>query len=66
MESQPQNPEFRINPEKFHPCLINIIWIFSTFQDSLRRTGWPKPTKVQYDKWRNDRWIGQCIVICIQ
>ena len=19
MESQPQNPEFRINPEKFHP-----------------------------------------------
>ena len=21
MESQPQNPEFRINPENFHPCL---------------------------------------------
>ena len=21
MESQPQNPEFRINPEIFHPCL---------------------------------------------
>ena len=20
MESQPQNPEFRINPEKVHPC----------------------------------------------
>ena len=20
MESQPQNPEFRINPESFHPC----------------------------------------------
>ena len=20
MESQPQNPEFRINPEKFYPC----------------------------------------------
>ena len=20
MESQPQNPEFRINPENFHPC----------------------------------------------
>ena len=20
MESQPQNPEFRNNPEKFHPC----------------------------------------------
>ena len=21
MESQPQNPEFRINPEKFHPYI---------------------------------------------
>ena len=21
MESQPQNPEFRINPANFHPCL---------------------------------------------
>ena len=21
MESQPQNPEFRINPENFHPCI---------------------------------------------
>ena len=24
MESQPQNPEFRIDPENFHPC--NIKW----------------------------------------
>ena len=23
MESQPQNPEFRINPENFHPCIHN-------------------------------------------
>ena len=21
MESQPQNPEFKNNPEKFHPCI---------------------------------------------
>ena len=21
MESQPQNPEFRINPENIHPCI---------------------------------------------
>ena len=21
MESQPQNPEFKINPENFHPCV---------------------------------------------
>ena len=24
MESQPQNPEFRINPESFYPCLMNV------------------------------------------
>ena len=23
MESQPQNPEFRINPKNFHPCICN-------------------------------------------
>ena len=23
MESQPQNPEFRNNPENFHPCIFN-------------------------------------------
>ena len=23
MESQPQNPEFRIIPENFHPCILN-------------------------------------------
>ena len=27
MESQPQNPEFRINPENFHPCIIYIVYI---------------------------------------
>ena len=31
MESQPQNPEYRINPENFHPCIaisnigVNIV-----------------------------------------
>ena len=24
MESQSQNPEFRINPENFHPCFVCI------------------------------------------
>ena len=27
MESQPQNPEFRINPENFHPwCQWGGLW----------------------------------------
>ena len=25
MESQPQNPEFRINPENFHPCISDSL-----------------------------------------
>ena len=25
MESQPQNPEFRNNPENFHPCIKSHI-----------------------------------------
>ena len=25
MEIQPQNPEFRINPESFHPCIFTVL-----------------------------------------
>ena len=25
MESQPQNPDFRINPENFHPCAYHLL-----------------------------------------
>ena len=25
MESQPQNPEFRNNPENFRPCMYTLI-----------------------------------------
>ena len=44
MESQPQNPEFRINPENFHPCKlalckISVIWLVSVAeQPSLNHT----------------------------
>ena len=27
MESQPQNPEFRNNPENFHPCKLEIVFV---------------------------------------
>ena len=27
MESQPQNPEFRNNPENFHPCIMYNLQI---------------------------------------
>ena len=27
MESQSQNPEFRINPENFQPCMYNTFFV---------------------------------------
>ena len=30
MESQPQNPEFRINPENFHPCQSSRLRVQSS------------------------------------
>ena len=34
MESQPQNPEFRINPENFHPSIQKAVvpYSFVSFQ----------------------------------
>ena len=49
MESQPQNPEFRINPENFHPCIgwsvivafpgfiHSFLYIFRTKKNLIRR-----------------------------
>ena len=35
MESQPQNPEFRINPEKFHPCgILLTLFLLQTSVDT--------------------------------
>ena len=30
MESQPQNPEFRNNPENLHPCFMSTRWTVRT------------------------------------
>ena len=30
MESQPQNPEFRNNPENLHPCFMSTKWTVRT------------------------------------
>ena len=34
METQPQNPEFRNNPENFHPCVLFLFFILSKFPNS--------------------------------
>ena len=31
MEGQPQNPEFRINPENFHPCYLLVVDNFGVY-----------------------------------
>ena len=38
MESQPQNPEFRIDPENFHPCVYTIT-ILNIQRDRSEQTG---------------------------
>ena len=35
MESQPQNPEFRNNPENFHPCACRSTWLLQTGDSRL-------------------------------
>ena len=40
MESQPQNPEFRINPENFHPCIQKTVVPYSFV---ISRVGVPVP-----------------------
>ena len=35
METQPQNPEFRINPENFHPCFMPKVHIKQLFESKI-------------------------------
>ena len=35
MESQPQNPEFRNNPENFHPCESKFNPVLSFFENTV-------------------------------
>ena len=54
MESQPQNPEFRINPENFHPCCCHLSYPNVTILAILNpqvATMPPKQVLVQYDIW---------------
>ena len=38
MESQPQNPEFRIIPENFHPCCTGMRTV--SHSQSRKYVGW--------------------------
>ena len=41
MESQPQNPEFRNNPENFHPCILLplVAMILARYDQELMVSG---------------------------
>ena len=40
MESQPQNPEFRINSENFHPCAtVTVISKFVCYKGTALYSG---------------------------
>ena len=39
MESQPQNPEFRNNPENFHPCSQHQYMYVNYFQNQSSGLG---------------------------
>ena len=41
MESQPQNPKFRNNPEHFHPCLLTITSANSLDPDQAQQNVGP-------------------------
>ena len=45
MESQPQNPEFRNNPENFHPWVIKL---FSYSTQLSIKFQWLKKTMLKY------------------
>ena len=32
MESQPQNLEFRIKPENFHPCILRLLMVHGHYK----------------------------------
>ena len=38
MESQPENPELRNNPENFHPCILYSSAIKTYFSQSVDNT----------------------------
>ena len=53
MESQPQNPEFRINPENFHPCTIIQPCTSSLQPDTPRYSQWTIPSLLYQTRRKN-------------
>ena len=43
MESKPQNPEFKINPENFHPCIKNCFVFTKTYVVGTQKNVWLRP-----------------------
>ena len=49
MESQPQNPEFRINPENFRPCVQSCQDVFMSSRGEIVLTNEYRVDKHEYE-----------------
>ena len=61
MESKPQNPEFRNNPENFHSWILNVI----PFKPSVLFVGHRQTVQTQIRHQRTRRLI-RVSTICLQ
>ena len=61
MESQPQNPEFRNNPENFHPCNtdLNITRSFCGSKNCYKGIIGKRPWSFSYNSFVNCPYISQ-------
>ena len=51
MESQPQNPEFRINPDNFHPCVTcSEVCVTKAWQNCIFM--WPLGSRARKANWQ--------------
>ena len=63
MESQPQNPEFSINPENFHPC--GVILLEQLKHDPPPLVGKRNLMKTHPTEWACS-FIPKKMIICLQ
>ena len=69
MESQPQNPEFRNNPESFHPCslammLDNFLQGFLPVKTKKQPAQLKRPVRIlkQVAQWATIAHLGASIM----
>ena len=52
---QPKNPEFRNNPENFHPCTLDIRFWYISYWSLRISTVSPEPSMSTMQRMHNER-----------